>query len=625
MKKKYVLIQEKSTYNLNKSSSSDKYILEGIFAEFGKKNNNNRIYEEKEYLPHLDYLQKKVKQGNLIGELDHPENVGPSLSKASHIIEEINYDKDKRLVTGKIRLLSTDNGRNAKALIDDGVQLSISSRAVGSVREDKTVEIKKIITYDLVAEPGFGNAQLNRINEELGILNENVNIYELNEDEISMYISEDELSENKNEEKMSENNLDLTNKLLSEKIDKINEEYNDLARQNRQLIRDVSRLENRLQENVSGNVSEKVEEYLQYLSEETKKIYEQNQNFKKYNDYVANHVSKLEEYLQEFSTTTINEAQKPIQNIQKYLTEHTEYLKDKLGKYDILFEYVDQLSEQLQENKNNDEFYRTVQENFFDYLVEHFEQQNGYLDYVSEEFNTLENYTKYNAALLDKSIEFQDVIAEQQGNLKTNTEQTITEVKQEVKSTAKVRDIKERFNEILETAKKKKQEVVTEQSIQPYLGLLNESKRREFLLLERDQKEKIIQDVLKYKPITESQVLDLWERNTTIPNEGTYVDNLVKNIPSELYDKWNNLNEQQKTKIINESKMWNLDNAYRTKQFWYSRKMLNETNIDIKDYRYGVLNESVQNPLNEKEKINQSRSEFFNNIGRVLDRYNNNI
>ena len=64
-------------------------------------------------------------------------------------------------------------------MIDDGVKISISSRALGSVRENKTVAIDRLITYDLVAEPGFANAGLTRVNESLGILNENLNVYKL--------------------------------------------------------------------------------------------------------------------------------------------------------------------------------------------------------------------------------------------------------------------------------------------------------------------------------------------------------------------------------------------------------------------------------------------------------------
>ena len=102
-----------------------------------------------------------------MGELDHPQQFDVSLKNVSHIIEELFYDKESKHVKGKIRLLDTDAGRQAKALVDAGVPLQISSRAAGVVESDGKVKIKQLFTYDLVADPGFENAELARVNEEL--------------------------------------------------------------------------------------------------------------------------------------------------------------------------------------------------------------------------------------------------------------------------------------------------------------------------------------------------------------------------------------------------------------------------------------------------------------------------
>ena len=73
MNQRNVLILERSSQNLQKINKEGKVTLEGVFAEFGIENRNGRIYEEKEYLPHLEYLKKDLSNGNLLGELDHPE------------------------------------------------------------------------------------------------------------------------------------------------------------------------------------------------------------------------------------------------------------------------------------------------------------------------------------------------------------------------------------------------------------------------------------------------------------------------------------------------------------------------------------------------------------------------
>ena len=54
------ILERQNTILESKKTDSDDYVLEGTAAVFGKENNNNRIYEEAEYLPHLNYLKDKI-------------------------------------------------------------------------------------------------------------------------------------------------------------------------------------------------------------------------------------------------------------------------------------------------------------------------------------------------------------------------------------------------------------------------------------------------------------------------------------------------------------------------------------------------------------------------------------
>ena len=181
MSNKNLLILERSASALVQGDT-DKYVLEGIFGELDVKNRNNRIYTAEEYLPQIEALQDKIKASKLLGELDHPSNFDISLKNVSHIIEEITYDKGAKQIKGRIRLLDTDAGRQAKALVDAGVPLQISSRAAGAVESNGTVKIKQLFTYDLVADPGFANAELTRVNESYGFAdNSDILIYEIGE------------------------------------------------------------------------------------------------------------------------------------------------------------------------------------------------------------------------------------------------------------------------------------------------------------------------------------------------------------------------------------------------------------------------------------------------------------
>ena len=154
---------------LNESiSTKEQYILQGVFAKFDEVNRNSRIYTAEEYLPHLQYLRKDIAEGKpLLGELDHPEDrFEVSLQNASHRIIDLWYDENSKTVMGKIKLLDTPSGKIAKALVEDGVPLHISSRAAGSVDpQSHKVSIQQIFTFDLVCTPGFSQAVLHRVNE----------------------------------------------------------------------------------------------------------------------------------------------------------------------------------------------------------------------------------------------------------------------------------------------------------------------------------------------------------------------------------------------------------------------------------------------------------------------------
>jgi hypothetical protein len=140
--------------------------MEGVFAELGVMNVNHRIYTENEYLKHLQYLREDVKRGDLLGELDHPEDrFEVRVKEASHRIIDIWYEPNTKTVMGKIEILNTPNGQIAKALVDAGIPLHISSRAAGTINKDNTVSIQQIYTYDIVAKPGFARATLYRVNE----------------------------------------------------------------------------------------------------------------------------------------------------------------------------------------------------------------------------------------------------------------------------------------------------------------------------------------------------------------------------------------------------------------------------------------------------------------------------
>src|SRR5574343_663107 len=172
---KNVLIVENSTNSLAIKESAqgkkDAYVLGGIFTEFDVKNRNERVYTANKFLPCLNELNERIQNmGVVYGEFDHPDVFDTSLSRASHIIRNANYVKESNRVDGEIRLLNTYWGKEARALVDDGCPIFVSSRAAGITESDGTVTLKKLFTYDIVADPGFASAKMSVkvLNESFG-------------------------------------------------------------------------------------------------------------------------------------------------------------------------------------------------------------------------------------------------------------------------------------------------------------------------------------------------------------------------------------------------------------------------------------------------------------------------
>jgi hypothetical protein len=146
---------------LTEGKNSDTMKIKGVFGRCNEKNNNGRIYPTSVLEGQLQKVQPLISERRLCGELDHPQNDTVKLSNASHLITKLEMKGDELI--GEAEILKTPAGLTAKALVEGGVKIGISSRGMGTLSEDakgnKIVnEDFRLVTFDLVADPSTRGA-----------------------------------------------------------------------------------------------------------------------------------------------------------------------------------------------------------------------------------------------------------------------------------------------------------------------------------------------------------------------------------------------------------------------------------------------------------------------------------
>jgi hypothetical protein len=409
---KPVLIVENSTNSLVRESGGTgkkDYVLGGTFTEFDIKNRNERVYTADRFLPALTEMNERMNNlGVVYGEFDHPDVFDTSLSRASHIITKADYIKEQNLVSGEIRLLSTYWGKEAKALVDDGCPVFVSSRAAGITESDGTVSLKKLFTYDIVADPGFASAKMSVkvLNESLGYDNpkSNFRIYEMS-DESKI---NDLFNMNKNEYVTKQQLTDYSQYLVKELASTKKEVKTAITKGNMA----PKRLEQLLEYYEELNkTNSQVVKYLDYLAEKVQIMVNENKSLKettekliKHNDYLAENLEKAvnySEYLAENLDKNIAYSEYVAENLDKNIS-YSEYVAENLDKNIAYSEY---LAENLDKNIS-----------YSEYIAENLDKNIAYSEYIAENLDKNIAYSEYIAENLDKNIAYSEYIAEHVDN-----------------------------------------------------------------------------------------------------------------------------------------------------------------------------------------------------------------
>ena len=185
--------------------NAKKMFIEGVFLQGDIKNRNGRMYPVATLSKEVNrYNEAFVNKGRALGELGHPDGPTVNLDRVSHKI--VSLEQKGNNFMGKAQLLDTPMGKIAKSLIGEGVTLGVSSRGVGSLREDQGCKVvgedfMLATAADIVADPSAPDAFVSGIMEgkewvwEGGILREQ--LAEKTEKRINTLVQQKALEEHK--------------------------------------------------------------------------------------------------------------------------------------------------------------------------------------------------------------------------------------------------------------------------------------------------------------------------------------------------------------------------------------------------------------------------------------------
>ena len=152
------------------SDGSKAMYLQGPFMMFNEQNKNGRVYPKHIMEKEVNrYFNEVVKNGKAYGELNHPDSRSINLDRVCHLIKELHIEKDNH-VYGKSRITETPKGLIIKGLLESGANLGVSSRGLGSLKENNGImevqnDFHLVTAADVVADPSAPKAFVRGIME----------------------------------------------------------------------------------------------------------------------------------------------------------------------------------------------------------------------------------------------------------------------------------------------------------------------------------------------------------------------------------------------------------------------------------------------------------------------------
>ena len=151
------------------SNGGKQYKIKGVFMQADIKNRNGRVYPVETLAKEVRrYTNEFINKKRAFGELGHPDGPTVNLERVSHMITSLKPE-GKNFI-GEAKVMDTPYGKIVKNLIDEGAQLGVSSRGMGSIQSMQGKNIVGKDFYlataaDIVADPSAPDAFVEGIME----------------------------------------------------------------------------------------------------------------------------------------------------------------------------------------------------------------------------------------------------------------------------------------------------------------------------------------------------------------------------------------------------------------------------------------------------------------------------
>ena len=162
--------QEQFEYILEEKNSKEpgRLFIQGPYMMCETVNKNQRVYSRDDMSREVNrYIKEMVTTQRAMGELNHPTSAEVNLERACHLVTSLKMEDN--YVMGKSQVLSTPMGKIVRSLINDGVKVGMSSRALGKLNEESggvnRVSDMRLVAIDCVADPSCSSAFVNGILE----------------------------------------------------------------------------------------------------------------------------------------------------------------------------------------------------------------------------------------------------------------------------------------------------------------------------------------------------------------------------------------------------------------------------------------------------------------------------